>query len=78
MKTNIYSNNLLQPYSFSGSSESVNVYGKSYDSMSEIHGAALNMNDIEAIKTFLQEYVSKALILHLEKQISQLSEVVSK
>lgn len=46
------------------------------DYSNEVHGAALNTNDIEAIKKFLQEYASKALLPYLEKQISQLSEVV--
>lgn len=70
-------NYLFQTYSFSGSSESVNVAGKGLDYSNEVHGAALNTNDIEAIKKFLQEYASKALLPYLEKQISQLSEVVN-
>lgn len=61
---------------FSGSSESVNVPGKSLDYSNEIHGAALNGHDIEAIKKFLHEYASKALLPYLEKQITQLSDVV--
>ncbi|XP_039753731.1 trafficking protein particle complex subunit 8 [Pararge aegeria] len=74
----VYDNaNSLEPCSFSGSSESVNVTGKSLDSLSEIHGAALNANDIDAIKSFLHEYASKALIPQLEKQIAQLTEVVA-
>ncbi|XP_046960546.1 trafficking protein particle complex subunit 8 [Vanessa cardui] len=74
----VYDNaNSLQPCSFSGSSESVNVTGKPLESLTEIHGAALNDNDIEAIKAFLQEYSGKALIPHLEKQIAQLTEVVA-
>ncbi|XP_069359904.1 trafficking protein particle complex subunit 8 [Maniola hyperantus] len=73
----VYDNaNSLQPYSFSGSSESVNVI-KPSESLSEIHGAALNAMDIDAIKSFLHEYASKALIPHLEKQITQLTEVVA-
>ncbi|XP_023939464.1 trafficking protein particle complex subunit 8 [Bicyclus anynana] len=76
-ESDVYDNaNSLEPYSFSGSSESVNVAGKTLDT-SEIHGAALNVNDIDAIKSFLLEYVSKVLVPHLEKQIAQLSEVVA-
>ncbi|XP_013175761.1 PREDICTED: trafficking protein particle complex subunit 8 [Papilio xuthus] len=77
-ENDVYDNaNSLQTYSFSGSSESVNVAGKGVDYSNEVHGAALNTNDIEAIKKFLQEYASKALLPYLEKQISQLSEVVA-
>ncbi|CAH0724853.1 unnamed protein product, partial [Brenthis ino] len=37
-ENDVYDNaNSLQPYSFSGSSESVNVYGKPSDSLSEVH-----------------------------------------
>lgn len=55
----------------------MNVAGKGIDYSSEVHGAALNANDIESIKKFLVEYASKALLPYLEKLISQLSEVVS-
>lgn len=54
------------------------MIGKSMDSLSEVHGAALSASDIDAIKGFLHDYASKALIPHLEKQIAQLTEVVSK
>lgn len=57
--------------------ESVSVSAKGLDYSIEVHGAALNNNDIEAIKKFLLEYASKALLPYLEKQILQLSEVVS-
>ncbi|KPJ16736.1 hypothetical protein RR48_10335 [Papilio machaon] len=77
-ENDVYDNaNSLQTYSFSGSSESVNVAGKGVDYSNEVHGAALNTNDIEAIKKFLHEYASKALLPYLEKQISHLSEVVA-
>ncbi|XP_059050449.1 trafficking protein particle complex subunit 8 isoform X2 [Achroia grisella] len=77
-ENDIYDNaNSLQTHSFSGSSESVSVAGKVADYTSEVHGAALNANDIEGIKKFMQEYASKALLPYLEKQISQLSEVVA-
>ncbi|CAH2102558.1 unnamed protein product [Euphydryas editha] len=77
-ENDVYDNaNSLQPYSFSGSSESVNVIGKPSDILNEIHGAALNETDIEAIKSFLQEYSAKALIPHIEKLIAQLTEVVA-
>lgn len=55
----------------------MNVAGKGLDYSTEVHGTALNSNDIEGIKKFLQEYASKALLPYMEKQISQLSEVVS-
>ncbi|CAH0695186.1 unnamed protein product [Spodoptera exigua] len=77
-ETDVYDNaNSLQTHSFSGSSESMNVAGKGLDYSTEVHGTALNANDIEGIKKFLQEYASKALLPYLEKQISQLSEVVA-
>ncbi|XP_068626862.1 trafficking protein particle complex subunit 8 [Battus philenor] len=77
-ENDVYDNaNSLQTYSFSGSSESVNVTGKNIDHSNEIHGAALNAADIDAIKKFLHEYASKALLPYLEKQIAQLSEVVA-
>ncbi|XP_061385966.1 trafficking protein particle complex subunit 8 isoform X3 [Danaus plexippus] len=69
--------NSLQPYSFSGSSESVNVAGRQLERQSEIHGAALNANDIESMKSFLKDYVSKAFVPYLEKLIAQLNEVVA-
>lgn len=67
---------MFQTHSFSGSVESVSVSAKGIDLSTEVHGAALNNNDIEAIKKFLQEYASKALLPYIEKQISQLSESV--
>ncbi|XP_072943715.1 trafficking protein particle complex subunit 8 [Epargyreus clarus] len=74
----VYDNaNSLQTHSFSGSSESVYATGRALDNLTEVHGAALNNNDIEAIKRFLQEYASKALLPHLEKQIGQLTEMVA-
>ncbi|KAM3967553.1 trafficking protein particle complex subunit 8 homolog l(3)76BDm [Aphomia sociella] len=77
-ENDVYDNaNSLQTHSFSGSSESVSVAGKNADYVTEVHGAALSANDIEAMKKFLQEYASKALLPYLEKQISQLSEVVA-
>ncbi|XP_028156042.1 trafficking protein particle complex subunit 8 [Ostrinia furnacalis] len=77
-ESDVYDNaNSLQTHSFSGSSESMSVTGKAIDYSSEVHGAALNANDIEAIKKFLVEYASKALLPYLEKQISLLSEVVA-
>ncbi|XP_050555044.1 trafficking protein particle complex subunit 8 [Spodoptera frugiperda] len=77
-ETDVYDNaNSLQTHSFSGSSESMNVAGKGLDYSTEVHGTALNSNDIEGIKKFLQEYASKALLPYMEKQISQLSEVVA-
>ncbi|CAH2050377.1 unnamed protein product, partial [Iphiclides podalirius] len=77
-ENDVYDNaNSLQTHSFSGSSESVNVTGKSLDYSNEVHGAALNANDVEAIKKFMQEYASKALLPYLEKQIAQLSDVVA-
>ncbi|XP_075972327.1 trafficking protein particle complex subunit 8 homolog l(3)76BDm [Anticarsia gemmatalis] len=77
-ETDVYDNaNSLQTHSFSGSSESVNVAGRGLEFSTEVHGTALNTNDIEAIKKFLQEYTSKALLPYMEKQISQLSEVVA-
>ncbi|XP_026758904.2 trafficking protein particle complex subunit 8 [Galleria mellonella] len=77
-ENDVYDNaNSLQTHSFSGSSESVSVTGKVADYTTEVHGAALNANDIEAIKKFLQEYASKSLLPYLEKQISQLSEAVA-
>ncbi|GBP45708.1 Trafficking protein particle complex subunit 8 [Eumeta japonica] len=42
-----------------------------------LHGTALNKNDIDAIKQFLIDYASKALLPHFEKQISQMHEVVA-
>ncbi|XP_026731514.1 trafficking protein particle complex subunit 8 [Trichoplusia ni] len=78
LETDVYDNaNSLQTHSFSGSSESVNVAGKGLDCSTEVHGTALNGSDIEAIKTFLHEYSSKALLPYMEKQISQLSEIVA-
>lgn len=65
----------FQTHSFSGSSESMNVIGKPFDN-SEAHGAALNNDDIDNIKKFIQEYVSKALLPYIEKQIAQITEVV--
>lgn len=56
----------------------MNVASKGLDCSTEIHGTALNASDIEGIKKFLQEYASKALLPYMEKQISQLSEVVSR
>uniref|UniRef100_A0A2A4K057 Uncharacterized protein n=1 Tax=Heliothis virescens TaxID=7102 RepID=A0A2A4K057_HELVI len=77
-ETDVYDNaNSLQTHSFSGSSESMNVAGKGLDYSTEVHGTALNASDVEAIKKFLQEYASKALLPYMEKQISQLSEVVA-
>lgn len=77
-ETDVYDNaNSLQTHSFSGSVESVSVSAKGIDLSTEVHGAALNNNDIEAIKKFLQEYASKALLPYIEKQISQLSESVA-
>lgn len=67
--------NYFQTHSFSGSSESMNVVGKTFDN-SEVHGAALNNNDIDAIKKFIQDYASKALLPYIEKQIAQITEVV--
>lgn len=52
------------------------MIGKPSDTSNEIHGAALNDTDIEAIKSFLQEYAAKALLPHIERQIAQLTEVV--
>ncbi|XP_063616644.1 trafficking protein particle complex subunit 8 [Cydia splendana] len=69
--------NSLQTHSFSGSSESMNVSVKPLDYSTEVHGLALNANDIDSIKKFLQEYAGKALLPYLEKQISQLSELVA-
>lgn len=43
----------------------------------EIHGSSLNLIDIDDIKKFLQDYALKSLLPYVEKQISQLSEVVS-
>ncbi|KAI5640552.1 ER-Golgi trafficking TRAPP I complex 85 kDa subunit domain-containing protein [Phthorimaea operculella] len=77
-ENDVYDNaNSLQTHSFSGSSESVSVSGKMFDLSTEIHGAALNSNDIDSVKKFLQDYASKALLPHLEKQIAQLSEGVA-
>ncbi|XP_047034378.1 trafficking protein particle complex subunit 8 [Helicoverpa zea] len=77
-ETDVYDNaNSLQTHSFSGSSESMSVAGKGPDFSTEVHGTALNASDVEAIKKFLQEYASKALLPYMEKQISQLSEVVA-
>ncbi|XP_037298483.1 trafficking protein particle complex subunit 8 isoform X2 [Manduca sexta] len=77
-ENDLYDNaNSLQTHSFSGSVESVSVSAKGIDFSNEVHGAALNTNDIDAIKQFLQDYASKALLPYLEKQISQLSEVVA-
>lgn len=55
----------------------MNVAGRVLEFSTEVHGTALNANDVEAIKKFLHEYASKALLPYMEKQISQLSEVVS-
>ncbi|XP_053609244.1 trafficking protein particle complex subunit 8 isoform X2 [Plodia interpunctella] len=77
-ENDVYDNaNSLQTHSFSGSSESVSVAGKTFDYSSEVYGAALNANDIDGIKKFLHEYASKALLPYVEKLISQLSEVVA-
>ncbi|CAB3239968.1 unnamed protein product [Arctia plantaginis] len=77
-ETDIYDNaNSLQTHSFSGSSESVNVAGRVLEFSTEVHGTALNANDLEAIKNFLHEYASKALLPYMEKQISLLSEIVA-
>ncbi|KAJ8735551.1 hypothetical protein PYW07_007171 [Mythimna separata] len=77
-ETDVYDNaNSLQTHSFSGSSESMNVASKGLDCSTEVHGTALNASDIEAIKKFLQEYATKALLPYMEKQILQLSEVVA-
>ncbi|KAJ0182539.1 hypothetical protein K1T71_001908 [Dendrolimus kikuchii] len=74
----VYDNaNSLQTHSFSGSMESVSVSAKGLDYSIELHGAALNNNDLESIKKFLVEYASKALLPYLEKQILQLSELVA-
>ncbi|CAK1539980.1 unnamed protein product [Leptosia nina] len=67
--------NSLQTHSFSDSSESMNVIGRPLDNAE--HGTALNSNDVEAINKFLQDYASKALLPHIEKQIAQLTEVVA-
>ncbi|KAI8440047.1 hypothetical protein MSG28_001473 [Choristoneura fumiferana] len=61
----------------SGSSESMNVSVKPLDYSTEVHGLALNALDVESIKKFTQEYALKALLPFVEKQISQLSEVVA-
>ncbi|XP_047506030.1 trafficking protein particle complex subunit 8 isoform X2 [Pieris napi] len=76
-ESDVYDNaNSLQTHSFSGSSESMNVIGKPFDN-AEMHGAALNNNDIDAIKKFIQDYASKALLPYIEKQIAQITEVVA-
>ncbi|CAG4964933.1 unnamed protein product [Colias eurytheme] len=76
-ENDVYDNaNSLQTHSFSGSSESVNVTGRAID-ISEVHGAALNPQDVEAIKKYLQDYAYKALLPHIEKQIAQLTEIVA-
>lgn len=49
---------------------------KVLDYSTEVHGTCLNMNDIDDIKKFLQDYSQKALLPYLEKLIAQLSEVV--
>ncbi|KAL4712641.1 hypothetical protein ACJJTC_007938 [Scirpophaga incertulas] len=69
--------NSLQTCSFSGSSESMHAASKPSEHLNEIHGCALNANDIDAIKKFMQDYATKALLPYLEKQIAQLSEVVA-
>lgn len=77
-ENDVYDNaNSLQTHSFSGSSESMNVTVKPLDYSTEVHGLALNANDIDSIKKFLQEYAGKALLPYLEKQILQLSELVA-
>ncbi|XP_049881251.1 trafficking protein particle complex subunit 8 [Pectinophora gossypiella] len=77
-ESDVYDNaNSLQTHSFSGSSESVSVSGKAFDYSTEIHGAALNASDIEGVKRFMQDYATKALLPHVEKQIAQLSENVT-
>ncbi|KAI8438482.1 hypothetical protein MSG28_010978, partial [Choristoneura fumiferana] len=77
-ENDIYDNaNSLQTHSFSGSSESMNVSVKPLDYSTEVHGLALNALDVESIKKFTQEYALKALLPFVEKQISQLSEVVA-
>lgn len=54
----------------------MNVSVKPLDCFTEVHGLALNASDVESIKKFTQEYALKALLPFVEKQISQLSEVV--
>lgn len=48
-----------------------------FEQSTEVHGAALNSNDVDGIKKFLQEYAFKSLLPYIERQISSLSEVVS-
>lgn len=66
----------FQTHSFSGSSESVSVTSR-LDLSMEIHGSSLNVVDIDDINKFLQDYALKTLLPYVEKQISQLTEVVS-
>ncbi|XP_050666465.1 trafficking protein particle complex subunit 8 isoform X2 [Leptidea sinapis] len=75
-ENDVYDNaNSLMSHSFSGSAESVNVPGRLADT--EVHGAALNVTDVDAIKEFLSEYTSRALLPHIEKLIAQLTEIVA-
>lgn len=55
----------------------MSIAGRALEHATEVHGAALNSNDVDAIKKFLKTYVMKALLPYIEDQISALSEIVS-
>lgn len=42
-----------------------------------IHGACLTTDDIEQLKSLVHEFCLRSLLPHVERQIQQLSDVVS-
>lgn len=42
-----------------------------------LHGACLSTNDVEEVKMFVHEFCTHALLPYIEKQVQQLSDVVS-